>query len=77
MIEQLRELTQCGRPWAAERAMYALQITEAVHAGEIGLEEYQELMRDLIRMDTLEAEADDMAIKTALVQAIYVVGQLA
>ena len=77
MIEQLRELTQCGRPWAAERAMYALQITEAVHAGEIGLEEYQELMRDLIRMDTLEAEADDMAVKTALVQAIYVVGQLA
>ena len=77
MIEQLRELTQCGRPWAAERAMYALQITEAVHAGEIGASEYQELMRDLIRMDTLEAEADDMAIKTALVQAIYVVGQLA
>ena len=77
MIEQLREIAGCGRPWAAERAMYALQITEAVHAGEIGVEEYQELMRDLIRMDTLEAEADDMAIKTALVQAIYVVGQLA
>ena len=77
MIEQLRALTQCGKPWAAERALYALQITEAVHAGEIGVEEYQELMRDLIRMDTLEAEADDMAVKTALVQAIYVVGQLA
>ena len=77
MIEQLRALTQCGKPWAAERAMYAIQITEAVHAGEIGPDEYQELMRDLVRMDRLEAEADDMTIKTALVQAIYVVGQLA
>ena len=77
MIDTLRELTQCGRPWAAERAMYALQITEAVHAGELGIDEYQELMRDLVRMDRLEEEADDMATKAALVQAIYVVGQLA
>ena len=77
MIEQLRALTQCGKPWAAERAMYAIQITEAAHAGEIGVSEYQELMKDLIRMDKLDAEADDIAVKTALVQAIYVVGQLA
>lgn len=76
MIDTLRELTQCGRPWAAERAMYALQITEAVHAGELGIDEYQELMRDLVRMDRLDAEADNLELKTALVTAVYAVAQL-
>lgn len=76
-MQALKELAGCGRPWAAERAMYAIQITEAVHAGDISLDEYRELMQDLVRMDRLDAEADDMAVKAALVQAVYVVGQIA
>jgi polyhydroxyalkanoate synthesis regulator phasin len=76
-MQALKELAGCGRPWVAERAIYAIQITEAVHAGEISSDEYRELMQDLVRIDRLDAEADDMAMKAALVQAVYVVGQLA
>lgn len=73
----LEQIAECGRPWAAERAAYALEITAAVNAGAISVDEYQELMRDLVRGDVLDAEADDMETKAALVQAVYIVGQLA
>ena len=76
-MEVLKELAATGQPWVAERAIYAIQITEAAHAGEIGPDEYRELMQDLVRMDRLDAEADDIAMKTALVNAVYVVAQLA
>jgi polyhydroxyalkanoate synthesis regulator phasin len=72
----LKEIAQCGRPWAAERAQYALEIAAAVHEGAISMDEFQELMQDLVRTDKLDAEADDMETKAALVQAVYVVGQL-
>ena len=75
-MQVLRELASTGRPWVAERAMYAMQITEAVHAGDITVDEYQELMQDLVRMDRLDAEADDMEMKAALVSAVYVVANL-
>jgi hypothetical protein len=39
--------------------------------------EYRELMQDLVRMDRLDVEADDMAMKAALVNAVYVVANLA
>jgi hypothetical protein len=34
-------------------------------------------MRDLVRMDRLDAEADDLELKTALVTAVYAVAQIA
>lgn len=74
--QQLKEIAKCGRAWAAERAVYALEITEAVNAGDISVDEYQELMRDLVRGDVLDAEADDMLTRAALVSAIQVVGHL-
>jgi hypothetical protein len=33
-------------------------------------------MRDLVRMDRLDSEADDIELKTALVTAVYAVAQL-
>lgn len=75
--QQLQEIAQCGRPWAAERAQYALEIMGAVHEGAVSMSEFQELMQDLVRTDRLDAEADDMELKAMLVSAIYVVGQLA
>ncbi len=77
MIEQLQMLTQCGRPWAAERAAVALQICEARQQGQIGEDEFRELMLDLVRTDKLEEEADDINLKTMLVSAIYAVAQVA
>jgi hypothetical protein len=77
MVEQLQMLTQCGRPWAAERAAVALQICEARQQGQIGDDEFKELMLDLVRTDKLDEEADDINLKTMLVTAIYGIAQVA
>jgi hypothetical protein len=76
MLDNLRNIAGCGRPWAAERAAFAVQITEQYNAGGISRPEYEELCRDLVRMDRLDEEADDLELKTALVTAIYAVAQL-
>jgi hypothetical protein len=76
MLDNLRAIAGCGRPWAAERAQFALMITEQYTTGGITESEYQELMRDLVRMDKLDAEADDLELKTALFTAVYAVAQL-
>ena len=75
-ITTLEQIAQSGQPWAAQRAEYALQMTQAVNQGELSASEYQELMRDLVRMDRLDSEADDLELKTALVTAVYAVAQL-
>ena len=77
MIEQLQQLTQCDRPWAAERASMALQMCESFQQGQISNDEFKELMLDLVRTDKLESEADDIHLKTMLVTAIYAVAQVA
>jgi hypothetical protein len=51
-------------------------ITEQYQGGGLDTGEYQELMRDLVRMDRLDAEADDLELKTALVTAVYAVAQI-
>lgn len=76
MLTELRAIAGCGRPWAADRAAFMLEITEQYNAGGINRPEYEELCRDLIRMDRLDSEADDIELKTALISAIYVVAQL-
>ena len=76
-IDNLRAIAGCGRPWAAERANFAVMITEQYQGGGLDASEYQELMRDLVRMDRLDAEADDLELKTALVTAVYAVAQIA
>lgn len=77
MLEELKKLAECGHPWAEKRAKMALQIAEQYQGGGLDKEEYEQLMRDLIRTDKLESEADDLATKTLLVEAIYAVAQLA
>ena len=77
MIEQLQQLAQCGRPWAAQRAQFALEITEALHRRDISESEYQALMADLINSDKLNAEADDQETKNLLVSCIMIGAKLA
>lgn len=77
MIEHLQALSQCDKPWAANRAATALQICEAFQQAQISEDEFKELMADLVRMDKLNEEADDLEIKTMLVTAVYAVAQLA
>jgi polyhydroxyalkanoate synthesis regulator phasin len=68
--DELKSLVGCGKSWAEERAQMALQFADQHKAGELNQDEYQELMQDLIRTDKLDAEADDMAVKNALVGAV-------
>lgn len=76
MIEQLQALAQCGRPWAESRAQIALQITEQHMAGQLSDEEYAELMMDVVRSDQLDAEADDLDTKSALVTSCMILAKV-
>lgn len=77
MIEQLQFLSTCGRPWAEQRAQFALEITGALERGEIAEDEYQALMADLINSDKLNEEADDMDVKNMLVSCVMIGAKLA
>ena len=76
MLDELRAIAGSTHTWAAERATFALMITEQYQGGGLEQSEYQELMRDLVRMDRLNSEADDLELKTALFTAVYAVAQL-
>jgi hypothetical protein len=76
MLDELRAIANCPHPWAAERAQFAIMITEQYQGGGLDQGEYQELMRDLVRMDRLNSEADDLELKTALFTAVYALAQL-
>jgi hypothetical protein len=75
----MQELLHCansGKGWAAERAQVALQIAEALQHNQINPSEAKELLEDLVRTDKLDAEADDIALKTMLVTGIYAIIQI-
>ena len=75
-MEQLQQLAQCGRPWAEQRAQMALMIMEQYQGGGLDESEYQELMRDLVRSDRLNAEADDQDMKNMLVACVMTAAKL-
>jgi len=75
-IDVLRQLTGNQDPAISARARYVLELTEAVNTNQISAEEYQELCRDVARMDALDRECADLELKTALVMAVYAVAQL-
>ena len=77
MKQQLEQLASCGRPWAEQRAQFALEITGSLERGEISESEYKELMIDLIASDQFMAEADDMEIKNMLVAAVMIGAKIA
>jgi hypothetical protein len=54
----------------------ALQIAQALEQKQIDPSEAKELLEDLVRTDKLDAEADDIALKTMLVTGIYAVIQV-
>ena len=75
MINDLFQLAQDNGP-IGERARIALQLTEQFNRQEISADEYQELMRDLTRLDEVTDQASSIEMKTMLVNSIYVVAQL-
>jgi polyhydroxyalkanoate synthesis regulator phasin len=67
MSQVLMEVMQSGQPWAAERAQYALQVHEAVGAGQLSPSEAKEILADLISTDKLQEAAADQQAVAALV----------
>jgi polyhydroxyalkanoate synthesis regulator phasin len=66
-MSALSELINSGNTWAAERAQYALQVHEAVGAGQLSASEAKEILQDLISTDKLEEAAADQQARAALV----------
>ena len=63
----LSELMDSGNQWAADRARYALEVHEAVGAGQLSASEAKEILQDLISTDKLEEAAADQQARAALV----------
>ena len=66
-MSALTELMNSGNTWAAERAQYALQVHEAVGAGQLSASEAKEILQDLISTEKLEEAAADQQARAALV----------
>ena len=66
-MSALAELMNSGNTWAAERAQYALEVHEAVGAGQLSPSEAKEILMDLISTDKLEEAAADQQARAALV----------
>ena len=66
-MSALAELMNSGNTWAAERAQYALQVHEAVGAGQLSASEAKEILQNLISTDKLEEAAADQQSRAALV----------
>jgi len=63
----LTELMDSGNTWAADRARYALEVHEAVGAGQLSASEAKEILQDLISTDKLQEAAADQQARAALV----------
>jgi polyhydroxyalkanoate synthesis regulator phasin len=63
----LTEVMQSGNTWDAERAQYALQVHEAVGAGQLSPSEAREILQDLISTEKLQEAAADQQLTAALV----------
>jgi len=66
-MSALAELMNSGNTWAVERAQYALQVHEAVGAGQLSASEAKEILQNLISTDKLEEAAADQQARAALV----------
>ena len=66
-----------NRQAAEERAQMALDIVEQRNSGALSPAEAAELLEDLISSDKLEAVADNIQVKAALVSAISIASKFA
>ena len=67
MSNVLTVVMNSGQPWAAERAQYAMQVHEAVGAGQLSPSEAKEILQDLISTDKLQDAAAEQQAVAALV----------
>jgi len=63
----LHEVINSGQTWAADRAVMALQVQEALQQGLMSADEAREILNDLVNTEKLDAEATDLQLRAALV----------
>ena len=76
-MDELKNLLSCGVPWIEQRAAIALDLQDQHARGDITDDEYNELLQDLIRTDDLNAECDDINLKSAVITAVSAVMKVA
>lgn len=76
-MDELKNLLSCGEPWIEQRAAIALDLQDQHARGDITDDEYNELLEDLIRTDDLNAECDDINLKSAVIAAVTSVMKIA
>lgn len=67
MNEGLNAVMNSGQPWAMERAQYAMEVHQAVGAGQLSASEAKELLADLVATEKLDEASSDMQLRAALV----------
>lgn len=76
-METIQALLTSDKVWAQQRAQLAIDLLTQFQTGQISGDEYKELLQDLVRTDALDAEADDLDTKSALVAGINALSMLA
>ena len=66
MSDQLQQVAQSGDQWASERANYAMQVHQAVGAGQLSPSEAKEILQDMINTQQLQEQANADHVKAAL-----------
>jgi len=66
MSDQLQQVASSGDQWASERAQYALQVNQAVQAGQMSSSEAKEVLQDMIATQQLQEAANADHVKAAL-----------
>jgi polyhydroxyalkanoate synthesis regulator phasin len=67
MSDTLVNVINSGQSWAADRAKYALDVHNAVGAGQLSPSEAKEILQDLISSQQLAEQATDQQLMAALV----------
>jgi polyhydroxyalkanoate synthesis regulator phasin len=67
MNEGIATVMNSGQSWAMERAQYAMQVHEAVGAGQLSPSEAKEILQDLVNTQKLDEASSDMQLRAALV----------
>jgi len=66
MSDQLQQVASSGDSWAAERAQYALQVSQGVSNGQLSPGEAKEILQDMIATQQLQEAAQVDQVKAAL-----------
>jgi len=76
MNEGIATVMNSGQPWAMERAQYAMQVHEAVGAGQLSPSEAKEILADLVNTQKLDEASSDMQLRAALVFGVMQLASL-